>query len=252
MEYLLLLGVINNLHRKLGHNSRNCWHHHWVPPGIHFASMISRHGCCVDGGSTFNGHVSRCAEAAAHTLTWWMIWLLSIGQEQEWGGQARFYKMSAVDGSIANDDDLLGSYPPSLSSPRMLDWHGPHCPPDTSAVCNGRVARAKWGILSLLCYVIIRGAGCTTLVFLCFMNLKINFSFWPAWVGLYYWIVSVSVGGPQAHIGPRRHGIAAAHEAHVWRNMGQLRQAASETGILGTHFPSISMLWFRLKMFKCI
>ena len=116
VEYLLLLGVINNLHRKLGHNSRNCWHHHWVPPGIHFASMISRHGCCVDGGSTFNGHVSRCAEAAAHTLTWWMIWLLSIGQEQEWGGQARFYKMSAVDGSIANDDDLLGSYPP-LSLP---------------------------------------------------------------------------------------------------------------------------------------
>ena len=33
-------------------------------------------------------------------------------EENGEGGQGRFYKMSAVDGSIANDDDLLGSYPP--------------------------------------------------------------------------------------------------------------------------------------------
>ena len=46
-----------------------------------------------------------------------------------------------MEGSIANDDDLLGSYPPLPS--RMLDWHGPHCPPDTSVVCNGWVARAE-------------------------------------------------------------------------------------------------------------
>ena len=75
-------------------------------------------------------------------------------------------------------------------------------------------------------------------------------TFWLVWVGLYYWIVSVSVGGPQAHIGPRQrwHGIVAAHEVHVRRNMEQLRRAVSDTGMRGTYYSSKSMLWFRLEM----
>ena len=75
-------------------------------------------------------------------------------------------------------------------------------------------------------------------------------TFWLVWVGLYYWIVSVSVGGPQAHIRPRQrwHGIVAAHEVHVRRNMEQLRRAVSDTGMRGTYYSSKSMLWFRLEM----
>ena len=137
----------------------------------------------------------------------------------------------------------------------MLDWHGPHCPPDTSVVCNGRVARAKWGIaiifiksrivlllrhlrkerhvhyMSTSIYAIVMlwnnackintmmntiiAANIALILLLLFSaisylpkrnwrhellvfhgtTLRVNHEFWLVWMGLYYWIVSVSVGG---------------------------------------------------------
>ena len=146
-----------------------------------FASMIVLHRRLR---STYNEHVSRCAEAA-HTPwldEWYSCW--AAGEME--GGQARFYKMSAVDGGLDREWWWpLGKLSPSplshvrLAWPPLPTWH--FCGLQWLG-CKGRVrcitirlsvqtqANAKW-------FEVWVGVEILTLL--------------PVWLRLYCTIVSV-------------------------------------------------------------